>query len=181
MIEGFELHIDIEDNTELYEKALAEASEKILEAIGIQAEGRAKQELRREPKRIDTGLLRNSVTHAVSGKPAAIKSYRASYIQDRKGNAIRNSEGQKVRAGNKETAGAVKVGRYSGTAPEAHEGEKAVYIGTNVEYAIYVHQGTRKMAANPFIKNAVTRHSREYEAIAKSILEDEAVHITSEE
>lgn len=33
--------------------------------------------------------------------------------------------------------------------------EKAVYIGTNVDYGIYVHEGTVNMTPNRFLKNAV--------------------------
>lgn len=32
--------------------------------------------------------------------------------------------------------------------------DNSVTVGTNVEYAIYVHEGTRKMAPNAFLKNA---------------------------
>lgn len=48
--------------------------------------------------------------------------------------------------------------------------EEAVYIGTNVEYAPYVHDGTMKMAANRFLKNAAERNSAEYKAIAERYL-----------
>lgn len=34
-------------------------------------------------------------------------------------------------------------------------GVAAVSVGTSVEYAIYVHEGTRYMQANPFIEDAV--------------------------
>lgn len=34
-------------------------------------------------------------------------------------------------------------------------GVAAVSVGTSVEYAIYVHEGTRYMEANPFISDAV--------------------------
>ena len=33
--------------------------------------------------------------------------------------------------------------------------DDTAYIGTNVEYGIYVHEGTVKMQANRFLKNAV--------------------------
>lgn len=36
--------------------------------------------------------------------------------------------------------------------------EKAVYIGTDVEYALYVHEGTSKMMPNHFLRNAVERN-----------------------
>lgn len=48
--------------------------------------------------------------------------------------------------------------------------EEAVYIGTNVEYAPYVHDGTMKMAANRFLKNAAERNAAEYKAIAEQYL-----------
>lgn len=34
-------------------------------------------------------------------------------------------------------------------------GNIAVQVGTNVEYARFVHDGTRYMAANPFLKDAL--------------------------
>lgn len=48
--------------------------------------------------------------------------------------------------------------------------EEAVYIGTNVEYAPYVHDGTMKMEANRFLKNAAERNAAEYAAIAQQYL-----------
>ena len=127
------------DNTEAVKEALAEALEKGLEEIGIQAEKYAKLNLEKNPRRINTGLLRNSITHVVETD------------------------------------------------------EKAVYVGTNVEYAPYVHEGTgiyadggRKtpwsykddeghwhtthgMKPNRFLKNAAQQHKNEY----KDILEAE--------
>lgn len=41
---------------------------------------------------------------------------------------------------------------------QVEDDEQAVYIGTNVEYAIYVHEGTSRMEANRFLKNAVDRN-----------------------
>ena len=41
---------------------------------------------------------------------------------------------------------------------EVVEDEQAVYIGTNVEYALYVHEGTVNMAPNRYLKNAVERN-----------------------
>ena len=52
---------------------------------------------------------------------------------------------------------------------EVRSSEKAVYIGTNVEYAAYVELGTTRTKAKPYLKPAVTEHS----AVYKRILEEE--------
>lgn len=108
------------DNSAEYLREFADRAEKALEAVGIHLEGEAKEELNNSPRRIDTGLLRNSITHAVSGKPAAKEVYHGS-------NASRYSKTQ-----------AAPVGYYSGLAPNDPDDQMAVYIGTNVEYAAYV-------------------------------------------
>ena len=40
-----------------------------IEAAGLKAEGNAKLELENPPRRIDTGRLRNSITHTTENKP----------------------------------------------------------------------------------------------------------------
>lgn len=54
------------------------------------------------------------------------------------------------------------------TAPE----EDAVYIGTNVEYAIYVHEGTMKLKPNRFLKNAVIHNENQIKKKIKEELKD---------
>ena len=51
-------------------------------------------------------------------------------------------------------------------------GEDAVYVGTNVEYAPYVEMGTRRTAAQPFLRPAATEHGSTYRGILKRNLED---------
>lgn len=92
----------IADNTKEIEHAIDAAIARSLEAVGIFLEGEAKDELENSPRRIDTGNLRNSITHKVS--------------------------------------------------------EDEVIIGTNSSYGIYVHEGTRRMAPNRFLRNAVERN-----------------------
>lgn len=53
---------------------------------------------------------------------------------------------------------------------EVVDDEKAVYIGTNVEYAIYVHEGTSKMDPNRFLKNAVSRNMDQIKDYIKKAL-----------
>ena len=110
---GVEFEIYNDKTGEIIE-ASREAVTRALEAIGFQCEAHAKTELQNTPTRIDTGRLRNSISHYVEGD--------------------------------------------------------ATYVGTNVEYAIYVHEGTRKMAPNRFLKNAVMKNRDEYKAIAESYL-----------
>lgn len=124
--------------------AIKELNEKIdiaLTKCGIVAENYAVQEIENNPRRVDTGLLRNSITYALHGKSANKGSY---HSDD-------NS----------------KSGSYSGT---ADDGKNAVYIGSNVEYAQYVHYGTTRMIPNRFLENAVEKHQDEYKNIIKTEL-----------
>lgn len=52
---------------------------------------------------------------------------------------------------------------------EVRYSEKAVYIGTNVEYAAYVELGTTRTKAKPYLKPAAAEHS----AVYKRIIEEE--------
>lgn len=88
------------DNTAEAIRDKDRAVEGALTAVGLFLEGQAKLELESDPRRVDTGNLRNSITS------------------------------------------------------EADGGDKTVQVGTNVEYGIYVHEGTSKMAANRFLRNA---------------------------
>ena len=109
----FNFKIDITDNSGKAIQAKDEAVERALEAIGLQAEGYAKL-----LSPVDTGRLRNSLTH------------------------------------------------------QAKQSEKAVYIGTNVEYGKYVEMGTRRSKAQPYLRPAIENHIPEYKKIAENYLKD---------
>jgi hypothetical protein len=134
------------DNTEEVLSAMETAIERGLEAIGMTAEGHAKKVLTKVVYTGDkdyplTGRLRNSITYAVSGKKAAIQSY----------SGDNGEEG----------------GTYDGTAP--NDKDKAVYIGTNVEYAPGIELGTHRSAgAVHFLQDAASNHTAEY----KRLMED---------
>lgn len=94
---------------------------------------------------VDTGLLKNSITYAIAGEAPNIIQYRA----DKGG----------------------ETGSYSGTAPEANM--PTVYIGTNVEYAIYQEFGTsRGVRGRHFIQYGATAHKNEYKALLEQYLSD---------
>jgi HK97 gp10 family phage protein len=102
-----------EDNTEEASQGIQRAIDRALEEIGLAAEGYAKRACP-----VDTGRLRNSITHVVEGS------------------------------------------------------EDAVYVGTDVEYAPYVELGTRRTAAQPFLRPAATGHGPTYRSILERNLEE---------
>lgn len=100
-----------EDNREAIAEAIDQALAAALEEVGLVAEGYAKRACP-----VDTGRLRNSITHV--------------------------------------------------TMPD----EKAVYIGTNVEYAPCVEYGTVHQDPQPFLKPAAKDHASTYRAIMQKHL-----------
>lgn len=132
--------------TDFTPKVLAEFAERVdvgLDEIGYLAEGYAVAAIESSPRRVDTGLLRNSITHARSGQPPSRQTY--------------------------QSTDGTKSGSYSGT---ADSGGKAVYIGTNVDYAGYVHDGTSRMEANRFLE-AAADHGDQYREVMKRALSGE--------
>lgn len=135
----------IKDNSKEVLAAMEKACEKALTAVGLQAVGYAEF-----LAPVDTGLLRNSLTYALDGEAPKKKKYKA----DEKG-----------KGGKKES------GEYSGTVDKEKKNRRAVYIGTNVEYAPYQEYGTSKTSAQPFIRPAASEHNDEYAEIIKTTLE----------
>ena len=134
-------NIEYRDNTEEVLSALEAAIKRGNEAIGMTAERHAKKKCP-----VDTGRLRNSITYALAGEESHVKSYRA-------------NKGGKERA----------TYTYEGTA----DGEKGsgVYIGTNVEYAVFVENGARGRTATHFLQDAATGHTDEYKRLMEDAME----------
>ena len=142
------------DNTDEVLRRMKKAFERGLKACGMTAEAYAKDTLTDEVYSVDeskidyvlTGRLRNSITYAIGGKSANIKSYKA----DKAG---------------------YKGGTYSGKAPE--EDKPYVAVGTNVKYAIGIEEGThRKKGAVHFLLKAASEHQEEYENLIKESMEN---------
>lgn len=136
----------IENNKKQIQGDLEVAIERALEAMGLQAEAYCKAAC----TAVDTGLLRNSITHAIAGKPAAASSYSADNPKP----------------------GKPSSGSYSGSAPDA---KNTVWIGTNVEYAPYVESGHRlpgggQVAGIHFLERGVMGHMNVYKEIAEAAL-----------
>ena len=96
------VNFTITDNSGVFKAAKGEEIARAMESVGLFLEGEAADELENDPRRVDTGRLKNSITHS----------------SDETGTAV----------------------------------------GTNVEYGIYVHEGTRRMTPNRFLKNAFERN-----------------------
>ena len=136
------MSVTIQDNSAEVSAEIKSALLRGLETCGLVAEGYAKK-----LTPVDTGLLRNSITYAISGEEAAIDTYE-------------DNEGK-------------NKGFYSGTAPEeSSDKTKSVYIGTNVEYASMVEIGTLKADAQPFLKPAVNDHQSKYRKIIENELKN---------
>lgn len=119
--------------------------EKALESVSLRALTMCGMVAERSAKiaaPVDTGFLRNSVTYAVGGQAPAISTYK-------------DDPGK-------------QSGSYSGTAPEDSGDVKSVYLGTNIEYAQYVENGTSKMAARPFIRPAIANNTEKFKKIIQS-------------
>lgn len=147
------------------EKYTEESILQALEMIGLKAESYAKVEITNNGS-VDTGLLRNSIAHAVAGTSKKARTYQADKPDEN---------------------GVVQTGTYTGHTPK-RKGEYKVYIGSNVYYAPYVelghHQtpgrfvpqiGKRLKASwvqpKPFIKPAIINHTEEYKQILENTLQ----------
>lgn len=132
---------DIEIREDNTEKTLQELSDALRRALT--AVGIQAQGYATEACPVDTGLLHNSIAYALDGNAPSITQY-----QDNSGN---------------------QRGSYSGQAEKEPDGRASVFIGSNVEYASYVEDGTIGRTAKHFLRGALANHQDEY----KSIIEGE--------
>lgn len=149
------INVTIKSNVDAFINAKDEDIKRALEAIGQKAEGYAQMLCP-----VDTGYLRNSITHAVAGGEFSTGHYQS--------NSVHADTPATRRAGTAGKGVEVRHGEYSGTIGD--EREESVYIGSNVEYASYVETGTRRTKAQPFLKPAVEDHKDEYRQIAERYL-----------
>mgnify|MGYP002517240862 FL=1 len=65
----------------------------------------------------------------------------------------------------------IRTGRLRNSLTHSVEmNEKAVYIGSAVEYAAYVELGTTRMRARPYLRPAVANYTDEYKNLVKQAL-----------
>lgn len=137
------IDVKVETHADLFKDAVKEAVEAALEAVGLQAEGYAKANIT-AAGRVDTGELRNSVTHQVE------ESEQAVYIGSGLEYAIYNEVGTGIYA---EGGGGRK--------------DPWMYVDDNGV-------GHRTVGMKPihFLKDAVADNGEEYRQIAESVLKE---------
>jgi phage gpG-like protein len=131
------IEVKFTDNSEDFMKEFIALKEKALKTIGLLAEGYAKRMCT-----VDTGRLRNSITHATSSYSGA------GTYSDNKGN------------------------NFNDASAKEEPSEDMVVIGTNVEYGPYVELGTVRTAAKPFLKHAgdhISQYKKVIEDVFSSI------------
>ena len=90
---------------------------------------------------VDTGRLRNSITWVTSEGQGAANTQPAA-----------------------KSGGTAKPSDY---APNGAANPDTVHIGTNVEYASYIEEGTRNQTAQPFLRPAISDHIDDWYKIAQ--------------
>lgn len=152
-------HIDFtfNDHSDEIVAAIEERVNLALNLMGEVVEGYAKEDCP-----VDTGLLRNSITHTLGGASVSF-SYHASYGSNR------NKAGKRYTARAK-NAGSVGFGTMSGVT--GTDDDNACYVGSNVEYAPYVEFGDYRHTTgkNHFLRDAAQGHVEELKDVAQKTL-----------
>lgn len=137
--------VKITDNTDELLAGLLLKEEKALVTVGMECEGDAKIEIESSPRRVDTGRLRNSITWATKTEHSTPEPT-SDNPDASDDDGLRSSQAE----------------------------ERAVVIGTNVEYAAKIHEGDAKEGLDPnrFLRNAVERNSDKYRRIIDDTLKE---------
>ena len=148
MGKGVQMSFTVVDNSKLVLSATDRQIEQALIAIGARVESHAKAEY----VPVDTGRLKNSITFALAGKGANIQTYHpdSSVEKDKQSRP------------------------YNGTAPVDRGGKsRSVYVGSNVEYAEIVENGTSGRKGKHYLRDSVVNHTEEYKRLAERALSGE--------
>lgn len=146
--------VKLTDNTNLIVQATTEAIYRALEAVGTQVESQSKIELESDPRRVDQGTLRNSISHTRKGYTVIIGSNLsyAKYVHE--GTGKYNSGGSTgdkywvyVIGGNQPTSNTASGKRYT-----YDEARKVVAILRSKGLNAHMTQG---MKPNRFLRNAI--------------------------
>lgn len=144
--------VTLTDNTDLVRQATDEAIQRALERVGLFVEGEAKLELAKDPPRINTSALRNSITHTVQHRTVIVGSnlFYSIFVHEGTGKyASGGSTGDKywiyVLNGNQRGTGSGKRYTYQ-------EAKKIVAFMRSKGLDAHMTNG---MKPNRFLKNAI--------------------------
>ena len=144
--------VTLTDNTDLVRRAADEAIQRALERVGQFVEDEAKLELQKDPPRIDTGALRNSITHTVKGRTDIVGTNLKYGIYVHEGTGKYNSSGS--------TGDKYWVYVLNGNQSGAGSGKRYTYQEARRIVAILKSKGldahmTNGMKPNRFLRNAI--------------------------
>lgn len=146
------MRVTLTDNTDLIRRVADEAIQRALERVGLFVEGEAKIELAKDPPRIDTGALRNSITHTVKNRTVIVGSNLSYSVYVHEGTGKYNSSGS---TGDKYwvfVIGGNNHSRSSGKRYTYNEARKIVAIMRSKGLNAHMTNG---MKPNRFLRNAI--------------------------
>lgn len=144
--------VTLTDNTDLIRRAADEAIQRALERVGQFVEDEAKLELQKDPPRIDTGALRNSITHTVKNRTVIVGSNLSYSVYVHEGTGKYNSSGS--------TGDKYWVFVLNGNRQGTGSGKRYTYQEARRIVAILKSKGldahmTNGMKPNRFLRNAI--------------------------
>ena len=143
---GSKIKVEVKSHVDEFMDNLVAKMPTILKAVGHTAESYAKQDCP-----IDTGLLHNSITFAISGEAPQISSYSAD---------------------KPDKTGVVRTGSYEGnTEPEEQEKCYSLVMGSNVVYAPaqeYNDEYHHTVGKAHFLRDAMQNHREDYKDIIEA-------------
>ena len=143
MASEFVVNIQLQDNSKEIEKELEKDMERCLYAMGVLA-------------------VEGAVTAISSGETQAVDTGR-----------LRASISFVTAGGQKGTSGQGSTESKSGDELSGKAQKESVIVGSNVEYAVYVHDGTSKMSGRPFLRVGIDNKRNEMKEIVEGILKGE--------
>lgn len=165
-----EIKIEIQDNIDAFKREFEEKLKTALEAVGLQAEGNAKLEIANMPPRVDSGHLRDSITHKVKQDENAVyignNTYYAIYVHEGTGKyATEGSTGDGWWVYVKGSTSS-KISAHGKRYTEAQARRVVAYLRSK---GLDAHM-TQGMKPNRFLTNAMEKHRDEYKKIIETIL-----------
>lgn len=147
----------LDDHSADIKTAFENCSDEFLEALGIQGSDNVRRAITASGH-VDTGLMRNSITYALSGQPAAISTYSGDNPSKRNPKAP------------------IPSGTYAGKSPPHGIYGGAVYVGSNLDYFVFQNEGYHRpdgtfVPGIHALQDGMTQLQGQAEEIARKVYE----------